>query len=470
MYTYQEKQDTDLYQEYYPEEPQPESSPIESLMWIAWGVICFLGLIIIFVLKQKAAGVAFIAIPTGMAMMLSVNFAFYVFMITLPMFSGIGFGENFTLTKAVGYVLLFSFAFSIIIGKMRFKFSSFVWIVLAFFAFVVISLVINDPVEAFIINTFSYVQFAGFFCVIYWLLNHGGKKVLLTSVRAYLAGVMGLLLITFLTGGVTRSMEESSAGRFSAGLGEAVNANTLSVIIGTGLIIAVYLLVYDKNKLWKLLGMFSLFAFPLILILTGSRGTLAALFGTFVFPYVFTLKPRINFKILVVLIILLGVSFGLVFFVMSRMQLSNKLTRRLTDTQEMKDSIAFRMYLNKAAFRTALKMPFGTGRINWPARSGIDTYPHNDIFYNTGLYGFPAGILLITIWIILGSKIKKLSLSPEKFLARSLLLLYLIVGLKGMYSGGKVYWMMIAIIAAAIEIGRKEETIYEHYEENEGNN
>lgn len=465
---YHMEYDLQVSQDYLLKGQESESSSTSNLMFIVWVVVCILGLVVIFGLKQSVAGIAMIAIPTGIAMLLNVNFAFYVFLITLPMLSGIGFSETFTLTKAIGYALLLSFVFSTVIGKMRFKFNNIVWVVLAFFAMVITSLIVNDPVEAFIINTFSYVQFAGFFCVVYWLLNHGGKKVLLNSVRAYLAGVIGMLLISFLIGGITRSMEESSAGRLSAGLGEAVNPNDLSVIISTGFIIAVYILIYDKNKLWKLLALFSLLAFPLNIILTGSRGTLVALFGTFILPFVFTLKPRINFKLLVILLILLCVSAGLVFFVITRMQLSNKFTQHLTDTQGMKDSLAYRMFLNKTAFVMASKRPFGTGRINWVARSQLEHYPHSDICYNLGLYGFPAGILLITIWIILGFKIKKLSFSPEKMLARSFWLFHLIIGLKGMYSASKLYWMIFAIIAAAIEISRNEKTALGYYEENEG--
>jgi len=49
--------------------------------------------------------------------------------------------------------------------------------------------------------------------MVYWLLNQGDNRALLKAVRAYLIGVVGLLMITFLMGGIAGSMQENTAGQ-----------------------------------------------------------------------------------------------------------------------------------------------------------------------------------------------------------------------------------------------------------------
>ena len=126
-------------------------------------MVCVLGLIVIFGLKQRTAGAAIIAIPTAIGMLLNVNFAFYVFVITLPMFSGIGFGESFALTKAVGYAFLLSFILHAVVGRIKISFNLIIWMTIAFFSAVIISLFINDPIQTLRFSAFSYLQYAGFF-------------------------------------------------------------------------------------------------------------------------------------------------------------------------------------------------------------------------------------------------------------------------------------------------------------------
>ena len=109
------------------------------------------------------------------------------------------------------------------------------------------------------------------------------------------------------------------------------------------------------------------------------------------------------------------------------------------------------MALNKSALGMVLRKPLGTGLTHWTEYTGLDNFPHNDFCYNLGIYGVPAGMFLLLVWMVLGAKIRTLPSSKEKILARSLLIFYLIIGLKGMYTPTKLYWLIFAFIAVIVE-------------------
>jgi len=464
-------------EDYWYEQPERTSDiqlpPTMNILLLAvWVAISLIGLAVIFFGKNTAAGIAIIAVPTFVGMIMKPTFALCIMMLTLPTGAGIGAGQEFSLDRGVGIAVAISFALNYLITRPRLRISNkALWVIVLYTLWVFLASLAAPYFGLELRRAFTQVQLLMLVFVVYWILQTNDAKTFHWALRAYIIGTLGTITLAFITGAAIRAVEETSEARYSATLGNAIDANMLAGLIGLAFLSAIYLFARDKKLFWRMVYFVAILALPVMLLKIGSRGTLIAMAFTMLSPLLFIRqvlkKPGLAILVLVA-ILLASVSAGLV---VKTSGLESGVSERLTDVHRARDAVSYRMQPIKQAVRCAIKKPTGTSYFGWFQHSGLLILPHNDFFLALGLYGVPAAGLFILLIIMLMWTVKRTPLGWEKIYARAILTLLLVMGLNVGQLYQKHYWVFLVFVMASKRIAESltsstdELTLYAEYEE-----
>ena len=328
------------------------------------------------------------------------------------------------------------------------------WVIVIYTIWISLVSLTGSYLRLELIRAFTQVQLLVLIFVVYWILETNGEKTFQWALRAYVLGTLGTIILAFITGTAIRTMENTSQTRYSATLGNAIDANMLAALISTAFLAAIYLFARNKNIFWRIVNFAAILFLPLMLLKIGSRGALVALAFTMLSPLLFirqvARRPALAVLMLVI-ILLASIGSGLL---IQGGGLETSVAERLTDVGYAKESISYRMEPIKMAVKTAVRKPAGTGYYSWFEQTGTLIWPHNDFFLVLGIYGIPGALLFICFMGILLLAIRRIPLGLEKIYARAVLIFILMMGLTIGQMFHKYYWVFLAFVMAGERIAK----------------
>jgi len=446
---------------------------IDILLFAAWIVICLIGFAVIFLAKSAVAGVVIIAVPTFIGMVIKPTFGLCILMLVLPTGAGVGFKEAFSLDRGVGLAVAVSFALNLLVTRPGLRIANkALWVMVAYTLWVCLASLAGPYLGLELIRAFTQVQLLALIFIVYWILQTNGEKAFRWASRAYVAGTLGTIALTFITGSAIRAMEDAPEQRYAATLGEATDANMLASLAAIAFLAAIYLFARDKSMFWRILYLVAILFLPIMLLKIGSRGALIALAFTMLWPLLFirqvVRKPALV-ALMFAVIVLASVSAGLV---VRRRGLEAGVATRLTDINQAEEAISYRMMPVKKALSAAVRKPLGTSYYGWFEHSGLRILPHNVCFLALGIYGIPVGILFGFFIVLIMLTVKRIPLGLEKLYARAILTYLLIMGLNVGQLYQKHYWVFLAFVLASermswffVEAPQEQPDCEQEYEE-----
>jgi len=447
------------------------SPAMNTMLLAAWLVICAIGFGVIFLAKNTVAGVAVIAVPTLVGMVIKPTFALCVLMLVLPTGAGVGFRETFSLDRAVGVALAASFFLNVLLTRpgLRVRHRA-LWVAAGLSVWIGISSLTQPNLTWEIIRAFTQFQLVVLVLIVYWILETNHESTFRWALRSYVIGMVGSIVLAIKSGQAIRAVQETRDARYAATLGQAIDANMLSSLIAITVLSAIYLLARDRSLFWRMVYVVALLFLPLMMIRTGSRGGLVALAFTMLSPLLFVRqvlrRPGLA-ALLLVAIVLASASAGVL---IERQGIETSVLTRLTDVGRARQALEFRMVPVRNALDAVLVWPMGTGYWSWFERTGSQIWPHNDLIFCLGVYGVPGAILFAVLVVLVMCTVKRMPLTVEKLYARAVLTFLLVMGLNIKQVSAKYYWIFMGVVLAAERIGRwHAEPEQEPGEESEGN-
>jgi hypothetical protein len=442
----------------------PMPKEMSYLLFGAWGGICLVGFATIFLMKLPMVGTIIIALPTFLIMIIKPTFALCVMMLILPTGAGVGIPGVFSLDRGVAIAVAISFLMNIMISQpdLRIR-NKALWVLVGYTVWVSLISLTSPLLQMEMLSAFSIVQILFFVFIVHWILETNDEIAFRWVLRSYVLGALGVIAITYMTGAAMQSMEEKETGqRFAATIGRAIDSNMLSVLIGLAFLAAAYLMVSDRAFLLRIIYFISMVIFPIMMIKTGSRGGLMALFITIISPFLF-LKQVLRRPVLVLaslLVMLIGMmAIGLL---AARSDVGIKIKERLTSKSLIQKSYETRKEIILESAKTALIYPMGTTRFGWLASHAI--VPHNDFFYILGIYGIPGAAFFTAFIIVMIYTVRRIPFGPEKLYSRAILTYLLVSGLSLGQIGQKHYWIFMIIAMACERMAHLKNQAFEYIE------
>lgn len=428
---------------------------IATFGFAIWAALCLVGFAVIFLVREPVVGAVIIAIPTFIGMVIKPTFGLCILMLVLPTGAGIGYAEIFSLDRGVGLVLAVAFVLNLLLSRPKVDLRNKVLWVMAIYTVWILFVSLAAPYREFeMVRAFTQFQLLALIIIVYWILETNGTDTYRWALRSYVIGTLGATVLAIMTGAAIRSVEETPQGRYTATLGQAIDANMLAALMSMAFLAAVYLFVRDKSLVWKFIHVVAILFLPVMLLRVGSRGALVALVFTILSPLLFVRqvarRPALAL-LLIVVIVLACVSAGLL---IEKGGLQESVVARLTDVGYAKQSFDVRMAPIKAAVDSALKKPAGTGFYSWFEFSGSPIWPHNDFFLALGAYGIPGGLLFALFVIMIVFTVRRTPLGLEKLYTRAVLTFLLVMGMALAQLFHKYFWVFLAFIMAGERIAR----------------
>jgi hypothetical protein len=433
----------------------PLPTAINVLLFVGWIVVSLIGFAVIFLAKNPVAGIVIIALPTFIGMVLKPTFGLCILMLVLPTGAGIGFNQTFSLDRAVGLALAISFALNVLITRPGLHIrNKAIWIMGLYTIWICIVSLAGTYLGLELMRAFTQIQLLVLILIVYWILETNGEKTFQWALRSYVIGTLGTIMLAFITGTAIKTVEDTSQTRYSATLGEAIDANMLAALTSTAFLAAIYLFARNRNIFWRLINLAAIFCLPLMLLKIGSRGALIALAFTMLSPLLFVRqvarRPALA-VLLLVIFLLASIGSGLI---IKSDGLERSVAERLTDVGYAKESIRYRAEPIKLAVKTVARKPAGTGYYSWFEQTGTLIWPHNDFFLVLGIYGIPGALLFTCFMGILLYSIRRIPLGLEKIYVRAVLIFLIMMGLTIGQMFHKYYWVFLAFVMAGERIAK----------------
>jgi len=430
------------------------SPAMSFLLLVTWLVICAIGLGVIFLAHSVPAGVAIIAVPTFIGMVLKPTFALCLLMMVLPTGAGVGYGGVFSLDRGIGVAVAAGFLLNVLLTRPGLRIGHKALWVAAILCVWIGGVSLTQPyLKMEVMRAFTQFQLLVLVLIVYWILETNDEGTFRWALRSYILGMLGTIVLAFKTGAAIRAVQETRDVRFSATLGHAIDANMLSALTALAFLSAVYLFARDRSLFWRAVYCMAMVFLPLMMLRIGSRGGLVALAFTMLSPLLFVrqvLRRPALAAVLLLGIVVASMSAGLL---AKQEGLATSVVERLTDLGRAREAIEFRMTAVKNAWNAALLWPAGTGYYSWFERTGSQIWPHNDFFFSLGVYGIPGAILFTIFVILLMATVKRTPLTLEKLYARAVLTFLLVMGLNIKQVSAKYYWVFLAFVLAAERLG-----------------
>lgn len=424
------------------------------LLLAIWVALCLFGFAVILIAGMPVAGTVIIAVPTFIGMVIKPTFALSIMMLILPAGAGTGVQGGFAVERGVGIAFAASFVLNVLITRPALRIrAKALWVSFAYTIYTFLVALASPDIRLELTHSFTQFQLLILILIVYWVLDTNGEPAFRWALRAYVAGSVGAIMLTFITGAAMQAMEyeRESAGRYTATVGGyLIDANMMSVLVAMAFFAAVYLFIRDKKLPWRFWYAGAILFLPVMMLKTGSRGGLVAFAFTLLSPLIFikqvARRPALAVLMLIIIILAAG---STVFIFKSGEGLQEQVAYRLTDVGFISRSFEYRLFLVKTTLSGFAARPFGTGKIAWMARSGLAHFPHNDFCYALGLYGIPGAFLFSVIVILLILTVKRMPLGTEKLYARAVLTFLLTSGLALAQLGHKHYWAFLAFVICA---------------------
>ncbi len=425
-------------------------SPIVGgLLVTIWMAICMAGFGIMFLARQPVVGAAIIAVPTFIGMLMKPTFALCVMMLVLPTGAGLGYAGVFSLDRGIGIALAVSFLINALITRpgihMR---NRALWIVGLYTLWIVLASLAGQHLSFELRRAFTQFQLLILFFITYWILETNGPKTLIWTLRSYVFGTLGTIILAIATGAAIRAVQETGEVRYAATLGRAIDANMLGALVALAFLAAVYLFARDKSAMWRIVYLGAILFLPLMMLRIGSRGAIVGLALTMLSPLVFVrqvLRRPALAALLIVAIVVASLSAGLL---VKKTGLEDPVAQRLTDVGYAKESFDSRMRPISKAVETAITRPMGTSFYGWFEESGLTIYPHSDFFLVLGVYGIPGAILFALLLVFTVLIVRRTALGLEKIYSRSTFIFLLAMGLTIGQVYKKYFWVFLAVVIA----------------------
>ncbi len=424
------------------------------LLLVVWLVICAVGFGVIFLAHNVLAGVAIIAVPTFVGMVLKPTFALCLLMMILPTGAGVGYGEVFSLDRGIGVAVAVSFFLNVLLTRpgLRIRHKA-LWVAAILCVWIGCVSLAQPYLAMEVMRAFTQVQLLILFLLVYWILETNDESTFRWALRSYVVGMIGTIVLAIKTGAAIRAVQETRDPRFSATLGRSIDANMLAALAAIAFLSAIYLFARDRSLFWRVIYLVAMLFLPVMMLRIGSRGGLVALAFTMLSPLLFVrqvLRRPALAAMLLLAIVLASVSAGLL---IKQQGLATSVVERLTNLQRAQEAVEFRMTAVKNAWNAVLFWPAGTGYYSWFERTGSQIWPHNDFFFALGVYGIPGAILFTIFVILLMLTVKRTPLTLEKLYARAVLTYLLVMGLNIKQLSAKYYWAFLAFVLAAERLG-----------------
>ena len=429
------------------ERPSNISLPpgMSYLLFGAWGGICLVGFALIFLMKLPVIGTVIIAAPTFLIMVLRPTFALCIMMLILPTGSGVAAGTVFSLDRGVAIAIALSFLFNLMISQPTLRIrNKALWIQVGYTGWILLISLTSPVLGEEMLAAFTAVQMLGFAFIVYWIIETNGKNDFRWVLRSYVVGALATTVITHITGAAIESMEQfERSGRYTATLGRFIDANMLSVLIGLAILTAVYLIITDRSFFFRFIYLIAIMLLPVMMIKTGSRGGLIALFVTFTSPLLF-LRQVLRRPILAIALFLsMIMAAAMIGFLLEHSTIGIRAQERLTDKADFQKGFEIRKQLVLDGVNSVLSNPMGTTRLGWFVSH--KTVPHNDFVYTLAMYGIPGATFFATFIIMAISTVKRIPLGTEKLYARAIVTFLLVAGLSLGQTFAKYYWIFMVI-------------------------
>ncbi len=242
-------------------EPQERTSDIQfapamnTMLLAAWLVICAIGFGIIFLAKNPIAGAAVIAIPTFVGMVIKPTFALCILMLVLPTGAGVGLQEAFSLDRAVGLAVALGFFLNVLLTRpgLRVRHKA-LWVAAGLSVWIGVSSLIQPHLTEELPRAFTQFQLVLLILIVYWILETNNENTFRWALRCYIVGMVGSVAVAMKSGQAIRAVQETRDVRYSATLGQAIDANMLSALIAIAFLSAIYLFARDRSLFWRRRG------------------------------------------------------------------------------------------------------------------------------------------------------------------------------------------------------------------------
>jgi hypothetical protein len=295
------------------------------------------------------------------------------------------------------------------------------------------------------LSAFTRVQILAFVFIVHWIIETSGESAFRWVLRSYVIATLGVIAMTYITGAAIRSIEEEGS-RYAASLGQTLDANLLSVIIGLAFLTAVYLMVSDSNFLFRIIYLIAIVFLPVMMVRTGSRGGLIAMFVTLTSPLLFLKQVLRKPALAVILLLVIMMGSAAIWVLATYSTMATQLTERLTDFEKIQSGFNYRLELVSDAVKSVMANPMGTTLHGWLV-SHIHV-PHSDFFYALAIYGIPGAALFACFMIMMIFTVKRIPFGFEKFYSRAIVTFLLVSGLSLGQLGQKHYWVFLTIAMA----------------------
>ncbi|UCE99391.1 MAG: O-antigen ligase family protein [Planctomycetota bacterium] len=436
------------------------SSVMNILMIGVWVCICLIGLAVIFWGKSTLFGIYIIGISTFLGMVIKPTFGLCLMMMALPTAAGVGIWYMFSLERGVGILLAISFLLNLLLSRPRLQIrNKAMWIHIGFVMWVTISVLWATYFRLEVVRVFTQVQLLTLALIIYWIITINGIKTFYWSLRSYILGTLGSVVLTLITGtamaATTTGGREVAEGRYMATVGAFTDPNMLAAIMGLAVFSAVYLLFQDKSKFWRGLYLVAILLLPLMILRTGSRGALIAFIFTITSPLLFARQTLRRPALIAILLLVTLIASVVTAFLVEAGGLTMGVLSRLTDVEYAKQGLAFRMLLVKEGISSIAKYPLGMSFYGWRAMGATGLVVHNDFFMVLVAYGIPGAALFALYIVMVTATVHRILLGPTKIFTRAVLIFLLVNGLSLLQMYDKFFWVFLVLVLVAQELDQR---------------
>ncbi len=145
---------------------------VSFLLLTVWLVICAVGFGVMVLAHNMIAGVAIIAVPTFIGMILKPTFALCMLMLVLPTGAGVGYGEVFSLDRGVGLALAVSFFLNVLLTRpgLHVRHRA-LWVAMALTVWMGLTSLLQPYLAMEVIRVFTHVQLLALIFIVYWILE-----------------------------------------------------------------------------------------------------------------------------------------------------------------------------------------------------------------------------------------------------------------------------------------------------------
>jgi hypothetical protein len=419
---------------------EPARGAYTGLWLLYFGTWCFLMVISLVAIKS---GVSWAAIALFMAPLTIVGiawrplFGLALVFIVLPIGGTLSLSQIFTADRAVGIMFGLGAVIHILATRKPLRLlvlPTLTLIALATLGWLSIFWAEYPPV----VYPYAFVYTQMFFYILMAISVCQKEEDLRWPLFAYVAACVLAVLAPQLTGTVTEVGERLTIAIEETG---ALNPNAFGVLLGLGLLSAIYRYCREHSRLIRLVYIAAFAILPFGVLLTGSRKAVFFLAAALFVPFMFSPWALRRIRLILGIVVLVGLIATAV-YVGVKYFLPEKTLERLVSLEYAEESYAVRLGFINDAIAYVLRHPFGAGLGLFRTSTGYVV--HNDLFFLLGDLGFLGAAIFAVFAIAMVLSVWRMPNNLGKWYAASIVIFQLFVGLGGTWIFSKHYWLFMA--------------------------